>query len=149
VRGEGGAVVCSLCSGADAVASAVQPDHDGEMGAGLGARGEDVEVKAVFGGGEGFGDVVDAVSSSQGLEKVVGAVDVLGAGVGGLGGIANSLPRGGGLGSAPAQRADGRSGEGNAFEDGNVLLRSSLEGAGGDAGDGARGRRLLRSCGRG
>ncbi len=63
MRCEGGAVVCGLCAGADAIASTVHPDHDGEGGGGMEVGCEDVEVEAVFGGGEGFGDVADAVGS--------------------------------------------------------------------------------------
>jgi hypothetical protein len=46
--GEGGVVVCGLRAAANAVASAVQPDHDGEVSAGLKVRSPDVEVEVIF-----------------------------------------------------------------------------------------------------
>ncbi len=88
--GEDGAVVCGLRAAADAVASSMQPDHDGEMRAGLERWCPDVEVEAVFGGVEGLGDVVDTVGCGQRLNEVVGAVDVLRAGVRELGSVADA-----------------------------------------------------------
>ena len=127
--GQGVAVADRHVAAAFVVGAAIDPHHHRQLLAGLGRRGEDVQVEAVLRHLRRIRQVDRQVHPQR--PPLGGRLH---AGVAPLGAVAHAAPVGDGLGFAPAQRPHRRGAEGNAAELGHA--RGGARDAGHQAVDG-------------